>query len=110
MRMRLLGAATAALTVLAVLTPGAAVASHSWGNYHWARTANPFTVELDNNLTSAWTSYLATASADWTTSSVLNTTILNGSFGSQTTCTPAPGHVQVCKASYRSTQLLGLAA
>ncbi|MFG2042976.1 hypothetical protein [Dactylosporangium sp. NPDC048998] len=58
MRMRLLAAATAAaLAALGVLTaPGTAVASHSWGGYHWARTANPFTVELDNNLTSAWTS------------------------------------------------------
>ena len=25
---------------------GAATANHSWGNYHWARTSNPFTLKL----------------------------------------------------------------
>jgi hypothetical protein len=38
----------------------------SWGNYHWARTANPFTLKLDNNVTSTWTTYLNQASSDWT--------------------------------------------
>ena len=111
MRMKLVGAAiAAALTVLATLTPGTASASHSWGNYHWARTANPFTVELDNNVTSAWSSYLSTASADWTTSSVLNTTVLSGSFGSRTSCTPTTSHVEVCNASYGNTGWLGIAS
>ena len=64
MRMKLLAAATAAV-LAALAAPGSALANHSWGGYHWARTANPFTVELDNNLTSAWTSYLSTASSDW---------------------------------------------
>ncbi|MEK6281657.1 MAG: hypothetical protein AABN95_14980 [Acidobacteriota bacterium] len=27
-------------------------ASHSWGGYHWARTANPFTLKVGNNVTS----------------------------------------------------------
>jgi hypothetical protein len=111
MRMKRFGAAiAAALTVLATLIPGTASASHSWGNYHWARTANPFTVELDNNVTSAWSSYLSTASADWTTSSVLNTTVLSGSFGSRTSCTPAIRHVEVCNASYGNTGWLGIAS
>lgn len=109
MRMRLLAAATAA--VLATLAaPGSALANHSWGGYHWARTANPFTVELDNNLTSTWTSYLSTASSDWTSSSVLNTTVLSGSFGSKTSCTPTTGHVEVCNASYGNTGWLGIAS
>ena len=109
MRTRLLAAATAAaLTVL--MLPGVALASHSWGNYHWARTANPFTVELDNNVTSAWTSYLSTASADWTASSVLNTTIINGSFGSRSSCTPASGHVEVCNGAYGNNGWLGIAS
>lgn len=109
MRTRLLAAViAAALATLAF--PGSADANHSWGNYHWARTANPFTVELDNNVTSAWSSYLSTASADWTTSSVLNTTIVNGSFGSRSTCTPATGRVEVCNANYGNTGWLGIAS
>jgi hypothetical protein len=97
MRRRLLAAATA--LVLAALTfPSAAQANHSWGNYHWARTAN------------AWTSYLNEASADWTASSVLNTTVVSGSFGSKNSCTPTTGHVEVCNASYGSTGWLGIAS
>jgi hypothetical protein len=106
---RLLAVVTATALAL-LLLPGSAQASHRWGNYHWARTANPFTVELDNNVTSAWASYLSTASADWTTSSVLNTTVLSGSFGSRSSCTPTTGHVEVCNAAYGSTGWLGIAS
>ncbi|TFD09386.1 hypothetical protein E3T29_04385 [Cryobacterium sp. TMT1-66-1] len=49
----------------------AASANHSWGGYHWARTSNPFTLKLGDNVTSAWDSYLATTSSDWTQSHVL---------------------------------------
>ena len=38
-------------------------ADHSWGGYHWARTANPFTLKLGDNLTSAaWKAHLAQTS------------------------------------------------
>jgi hypothetical protein len=113
MRLRLLAAATAtavaALVALTVPTT-AAQASHSWGNYHWARTSNPFTLKLDRNVTSAWTTYLSTASSDWTASSVLNTTIVTGSFGSRYSCTPTTGHVEVCNYAYGSTGWLGIAS
>ncbi|GAA1382336.1 hypothetical protein [Catellatospora chokoriensis] len=110
MRLRLLAAATAAALATIALPASSAQASHAWGSYHWARTANPFTLKLDNNVTSAWTSYLNEASADWTTSTVLNTTVVNGSFGSKTSCTPTTGHVEVCNASYGSTGWLGIAS
>ena len=109
MRLRLLAAATAAV-VVAIAVPSSAQASHSWSNYHWARTSNPFTVRLDNNVTSAWTTYLNQASADWTASAVLNTTVVSGSFGSKTSCTPTAGHVEVCNAAYGSTGWLGIAS
>jgi len=69
------------LVLILALTafPASVSANHSWANYHWARTQNPFTLKLGDNVTSAWDSYLATASADWTQSSVLNTTIVAGS-------------------------------
>lgn len=109
MRKRLVAVVTtAALAIL--LLPGNAHASHRWANYHWARTANPFTVELDSNISSAWTPYLSTASADWTSSTVLNTTIRTGSFGSRTSCTPVAGHVEVCNAAYGATGWLGIAS
>ena len=34
--------------------PASVSANHSWGNYHWARTINPFTLKLGDNVTSAW--------------------------------------------------------
>jgi hypothetical protein len=51
-------------------------ANHSWNGYHWARTANPFTVKLGDNVSGAWDAVLATTSADWTQSQVLNTTVV----------------------------------
>lgn len=110
MRLRILAAATAAALAALVFPAAPAHANHAWSNYHWARTANPFTIKLDSNITSAWTSYLSVASADWTASAVLNTTIQTGSFGSKTSCTPTTGHVEVCNAAYGQTGWLGVAS
>lgn len=102
------------LTILAALFFGVAVlftaayASHSWGNYHWARTANPFTLKLGDNVTSAWDSYLATASSDWSASSVLNTMIVAGGTRPKN-CRPTSGRVEVCNANYGNNGWLGLA-
>ena len=62
---------------------GAATANHSWGNYHWARTSNPFTLKLGDNVSSAWDSSLATTSSDWSQSTVLDTTIVAGGSSEQ---------------------------
>lgn len=91
-------------------------AHHAWGGYHFARTANPFTISLGDNLTSAWDAYLTQSSADWTLSSVLNTTIVpgltNGTKGRNTpkNCTPTSGRGEVCNAKYGSTGWLGIAS
>src|SRR6266540_1791449 len=53
-------------------------ANHSWGGYHWARTSNPFTVKLGDNVSSTWDSALSTASSDWSKSTVLDTTVVAG--------------------------------
>ena len=90
------------------LLPAVASAGHSWSNFHWARTANPFTVKLVDVVTSTWDPILATTSSDWTASSVLNTTIVAGS-GSPKSCRPIDGQVKVCNAAYGSTGWLGVA-
>lgn len=97
-----LGVAAAALT-----TP--ASASHSWGGYHWARTANPFTLKIGDNLTSAWDSYLATTSTDWSKSTVLDTVIVSGSTRARQ-CRATTGRVEVCNASYGNNGWLGIAS
>jgi hypothetical protein len=116
-RLRLLGAlligsALAVLLALVAYLP-AAQANHSWGKYHWARTSNPFTLKLGNNLSSGWGTYLNVASSDaanpdWSDSSVLNTTVVPG----QTTgakCAPTSGRVEVCNAAYGTNGWLGVA-
>src|SRR5262245_27000401 len=66
---------------------------HRWNRYHWARTSNPFTVKLGNNVSSGWSSYLNEASSDWGASSVLDTNVVSG--GSDSSCTPTLGRVEV---------------
>lgn len=96
-----------ALVVLA-LSPTLASANHSWNGYHWARTKNPFTLKLGNNLSSVWQPYLSTTSSDWSQSSVLDTTIVGGQ--STRRCRATSGRVEVCNAAYGSTGWLGLAS
>ena len=85
-----------------------AAANNSWGKYHWARTANPFTVTLGDNVSSAWDGYLKTASSDWSLSTVLNTPLGAGTT-SGSTCSPASGRVEVCNAAYGANGWLGVA-
>ncbi|HEX6870870.1 MAG TPA: hypothetical protein VF163_07210 [Micromonosporaceae bacterium] len=95
--------AAVAATMLAVVGFAApAGASHSNG-YHWARTTNPFVLEIDDNVTASWDTYLSAAATDWSASSVLDTTVMQGSFGDRNSCAPLSGHVEVCNAKYGST-------
>jgi hypothetical protein len=81
--------------------------SHSWGGYHWARTSNPISIKLGDNVTSAWDSYLVAANADWNSSSVLNTSLVAG--GTTSRCRPTAGRGEVCNSKYGSNGWLGLA-
>ena len=83
-------------------------ADHSWGNYHWARTANPFTLQLGDNLTSSWKPFLVTTSTYWSTSTVLDTTITRGAKLGK--CGARLGRVEVCNAKYGNNGWLGIAS
>lgn len=98
------------MSFVCALVPSVASATHSWGNYHWARTSTEFTLKLGDNVSSAWDSYLATASADWTFSSVLNTDIVPGGAGSPKRCRATSGRVEVCATTYGNNGWLGLAS
>jgi hypothetical protein len=103
---RLLAAAVVALAFAATAAP--AFANHSWNGYHWARTANPFTLKLGDNVSGLWDGMLVTASSDWSKSSVLDTTIVAGGT-SPKSCRPTAGRVEVCSANYHNTGWLGVA-
>ena len=89
-------------------SPTAANASHAWEDFHWARTRNPFTLKIGDNVNSTWDPYLKKAISDWTRSSVLNLTKVSGSTSGKT-CRPKTGRVEVCNAAYGETGWLGIA-
>ena len=85
-----------------------ATATHSWGGYHWGRTANPFTLKLGDNVSGAWDAHLQTSASDWSKSTVLDTPVVAGSTRPKP-CKAVQGRVEVCSASYGWNGWLGLA-
>lgn len=108
MRIKVLAVAVTSVLV-AALSATSAQANHSWGGYHWARTSNPFTVKLGDNVSPQWASSLAGASTDWSKSTVLDTTVVAGGTRPRN-CKATPGMVQVCNSTYGSTGWLGVAS
>src|SRR5215218_8049977 len=99
--------ALAALLALVAFAPGAK-ANHSWNGYHWVRTANPFTLQLGDNVSSQWDPILGTTSSDWSKSTVLDTRIVAGQAKSKN-CRPTSGRVEVCNGAYGNNGWLGIA-
>ncbi len=99
----------AALILLVVAAfPVVLLASHSWGGYHWARTVNPFTLKMDDNVDSSWQSAFNGAISDWSKSTVLDmTTVADGTRPKP--CKATSGRVEVCNAAYGYRGWLALA-
>jgi len=91
-------------TMLLAVRPAAA--ENRWGEYHWARTANPFTLTLVNRLTTTeWKAHLATSAADWGESSVMDlATIVSGKG-----CKAVSGRIVACNGRFGFSGWLGLA-
>jgi hypothetical protein len=105
-RMLVSGVAVAVVVAAAPL-----LANHSWGGYHWARTSNPFTLKLGDNLTSNdWKSHLAQTSQDWNSGNTpVITAIVAGESGTKR-CRMVAGTTQVCNGGYGFNGWLGLAS
>jgi hypothetical protein len=101
------------VALFAILSlPLSTMANHSWGNYHWARTSNPFTVRVVDSNTSNWDSSLNMALKDWSGSGVLDMVWTSGT-DAQTTrkrCPMVSGQVRSCNASYGYNGWLGIAS
>lgn len=97
-----------AVVVLAAAFQSSTSANHSWGGYHWARATNPFTINLGDDVSSIWDAYLLNASADWTVSAVLDTTVVTGGTNPRN-CRPTSGRVEVCNSTYGNNGWLGIA-
>lgn len=90
---------------------GATYAIHSWGNYHWARTANPFTLKTVDSVTSNWDAYLDESINDWSLSSVLDLAKEPGSTSTRDRrlCRPVSGKIRACNYTYGNNGWLGIA-
>jgi hypothetical protein len=100
---RLLAAAFFVMLVFVTFTS----ADNRWGDYHWARSSNPFTVVLGDNVDSRWDRWLGQASADWNGASTIITDIYPGQATGN--CKPADGRVEVCNRNYGYNGWLGVA-
>jgi hypothetical protein len=105
LKSRYLVTATALVVIAAAAT---LTASHSWGSYHWARTSNPFTLEVGDNVDGNWDAYLDDAITDWTGSSVMNLTEVAGGANPRN-CRPTSGRIEVCNSRYGKNGWLGIA-
>ena len=106
MRRILVVAAVAAACLGVAAVP--ASANHSWNNYHWARTANPFALALGDNVAPQWDSYLSTAASNWSRADPLDTVVAPGQAKAKN-CRPPSGRVEVCNATYGYTTWIGMA-
>jgi len=99
------------LIVMLAVFPLSVGASHAWGSYHWARTANPFTIKVVDSMTASWDGKLGVAISDWNSSSVMNVVKEAGSDTSTTRkrCPAIAGKVRACNAAYGNNGWLGLA-
>ncbi|MES3005621.1 MAG: hypothetical protein V4664_01595 [Patescibacteria group bacterium] len=98
-----------ALVASACFVASSVSASHTWFNYHWARTSNPFTLMLGDNVSGSWDPYLTLVSADWSLSSVLDTVVVPGKTNPKN-CKPIVGRVEVCNSKYGNNGWLGIAS
>ncbi len=95
-----------------VLFPISSYANHSWNNYHWARTSNPFTLRVVDSNTPDWDARLDEAIVDWSSSSVMNLIEEPGDDSSRARkrCTMISGKIRSCNAAYGFNGWLGLAS
>lgn len=105
----------ASVLAIALVIPVSVSATHAWGNYHWARTANPFTLSLGDNVSTDWDPYLVVASSDWSKPpvgsslpDVLDAKVVPGS-SVKKLCSATTGTVQVCNSRYGNNGWLGVA-
>lgn len=99
--------ACTAIFVLASLV-NVTEATHSWGNYHWPRSANPVMLKVGDNVSSTWDGYLDTALGDWNISPVIQLTKVTG-LTNPKSCKPVAGRIEVCNSKYGNNGWLGIA-
>lgn len=100
------------VVVFLFLSPfSASFADHGWNDYHWARTQNPFELQIVDSTTPDWDVHLQGSIIEWNASTVLSTTVASEDDATRTRkrCRMMNGQIHVCNASYGQNGWLGLA-
>jgi len=102
--------AASIVLALALLT-STTNASHTWGNYHWARTANPIPLKVIDSVSNGWQFELDTALDEWNVSSKLDMSVGSPNDRNRTRkqCRLKAGQMRVCNAAYGYNGWLGRA-
>jgi len=100
----------AALLSCAAVAVGPAMANHSWGSYHWARTSNPLKLDVMTAIASKWNTSVGTSVSDWEQSNVLTLTQKNATGVNARKCNAIAGKILVCNAAYGQRGWLGIAS
>ena len=102
---------SATILLGSLLASTASYAGHSWSVYHWARTTDSFNLQLINSTTGDWGQYVTQAVSDWSNSSKLSFTEVEGSTSSKDRrqCNGGSGTVRICNLAYGYTGWLGVA-
>lgn len=103
---------TAAFALGALFVTSVTHADHAWSTFHWARTANPFTLQVVDSTTPDWDVELGDSLAAWSVANELDLTITsaNDSNRIRKRCATVKGQMRVCNAAYGFNGWLGLAA
>lgn len=112
---RFLAKTALALAITAV--SATAFATHTWNNYHWARTSGSFALQTLNSTVAGgtnanWPVLLSAAASQWSQSTKLDLSLAaydNSSTGRKR-CSAVSGKIRVCNASYGRNGWLGLAS
>ncbi|MES2626630.1 MAG: hypothetical protein V4628_15195 [Pseudomonadota bacterium] len=107
--MKLLSIAVCSAVTLSLLS-ASATAQNAWGNYHWARKSNPFTLQVIDSVTSSWQPSLETALQEWSYSAAIDmkVTSADDSLTTRQNCPIAAGKIRVCNYTYGTNGWLGL--
>lgn len=101
-----------ALAVAIAAVSVSAFATHSWNNYHWARTTSSFNLGVIDSTTPSWDSQTNAAVSQWSASSKMNLSVTSSDDTSTTrrNCSAVLRKVRVCNYAYGNNGWLGLAS
>jgi len=90
----------------------AAIADHTWSDYHWATMSGQLNLQVIDSVTSDWQGSFETSISKWNQANPINQTVEAGSESrkDRKRCQAVMGKMKVCNASYGYNGWAGLAS